>query len=228
MTSNASARAARRGVRWLGATVLGGWIATTVVACTFDPDDRCGPHQVVYGNNARCVCEPGAVLTDKGCEPCGAHQVPGTSGCVCEAGYTQAPGATECTETPMGLGDPCDPAHPACNNPKYPLCYAPATGTPYCTSTDCNNDCEGGYACDQAVTPSVCLRPPTGFLKPCKADADCAGTEASYCDTYQSHSCLVQGCTLSPDNCFVGWECCDLSAFGVPQPLCIPDGACAK
>jgi hypothetical protein len=37
---------------------------------------------------------------------------------------------------------------------------------------------------------------------------------------------LVQGCTLMPDNCFVGTECCDLSSFGIAQPLCIAEGQC--
>ena len=52
--------------------------------------------------------------------------------------------------------------------------------------------------------------------------------EATYCDTFKSHSCLVQGCSLTPNNCFSGWECCDLSAFGVPQPICVAQGACSK
>jgi hypothetical protein len=31
---------------------------------------------------------------------------------------------------------------------------------------------------------------------------------------------------LSSDNCFSGTECCDLSAFGIAMPVCIPAGAC--
>jgi hypothetical protein len=64
------------------------------------------------------------------------------------------------------------------------------------------------------------------MTKPCTSEADCAGTEATYCDIFVSRSCLVQGCSLDPDNCFEGWECCDLSAFGIPMPLCLPLGAC--
>jgi hypothetical protein len=40
-----------------------------------------------------------------------------------------------------------------------------------------------------------------------------------------THACLVQGCSLDPDDCFAGYECCDLSMFGIPQ-ICVPKGTC--
>jgi len=229
MTPISLARAARRGVERLGMLFIGGGLILGTAGCPYDPDAPCGPHQVVYGDNVRCVCEPGAALTENGCVPCGPHEVPGSSGCGCEAGYSRAAGASECTPTPAGLGAACDPSQPDCSDPRYSLCYEPANGgAPYCTSTDCASGCDGGYACDESVEPSVCLRPPAGLFQSCASSADCEGTEATYCDTFQTHSCLVQGCSLSTNDCFVGFECCDLSSFGVPQPLCIPAGACAQ
>jgi hypothetical protein len=54
----------------------------------------------------------------------------------------------------------------------------------------------------------------------------CEGKEASFCDSFVSGTCLVPNCTLAPDNCFVGKECCDLSSFGLPITLCVAAGAC--
>jgi hypothetical protein len=33
---------------------------------------------------------------------------------------------------------------------------------------------------------------------------------------------------LMPNDCFQGYACCDLSMFGMPQPLCLPQGACPQ
>jgi hypothetical protein len=170
-------------------------------ACVYDSSDRCGPHQVMY-EDLRCVCD--------------ATSVPNAAG-------------TGCEPAPVGQGAPCD-ATKLCTDAEFNHCEAGADGSGYCTKTGCasSDDCTNGYACDLAVTPSVCRRPPAGLGMSCTSNADCAGTQATYCDTFQTHSCLVQGCSLAPDNCFTGYECCDLSAFMIPQPLCIPQGACAK
>jgi len=181
-------------------------------ACVYDSSDRCGPNQVMY-EDLRCVCDEFSAQTATGCERCGANEVPGATGC----------------EPAGGIGAACDATKP-CTDAVYNHCEAGANGSGYCTKADCasTDDCTGGYACDLSVTPSVCRRPPAGLGMSCTADADCAGTEATYCDTFQSHSCLVQGCSVAPDNCFTGWDCCDLSAFLVPQPICVPEGACAQ
>jgi hypothetical protein len=116
-----------------------------------------------------------------------------------------------------------------CTDATYNFCATSPSGEGYCTTSGCTGgDCTGGYACDLGATPSYCKRPPKGLSMSCTSNADCAGTEATYCDMYQSHSCLVEGCTVSPDSCFEGWDCCDLSAFGVPMPVCIPQGACQQ
>ncbi|HET9932548.1 MAG TPA: hypothetical protein VFQ35_17720 [Polyangiaceae bacterium] len=190
-------------------------------ACTFDSSDRCGPNQVIFGDNLRCVCDTHSAYTATGCVRCGEHEVAGPSGCVCEPNFSKGTGGV-CEPTPMGIGVPCDGT---CEDPVYKHCETTASGG-YCTNTGCTGpaDCTGGYACDTAT--GVCKRPPIGLAKSCTSNADCAGTEATYCDTFVTHSCLVQGCTLAPDNCFQGWECCDLSSFGIPQPLCVLAGAC--
>lgn len=130
---------------------------------------------------------------------------------------------------PDGLGDPCD-EDAACEVEPFSHCEPTDDDAGYCTSTGCEvpADCEGGYACDTAVSPSICRRPPLGLGKACTGPADCEGTEATYCDLAFSHTCMVQGCTLDPDDCFVGSECCDLSAYGVVEPLCVPSGTCVS
>ena len=35
--------------------------SVSLLACTFDPDDRCGVGQAIYGDNMRCVCPPGSI-----------------------------------------------------------------------------------------------------------------------------------------------------------------------
>ena len=197
-------------------------------ACVYDASDRCGPHQVMY-QNLRCVCDAESAPTATGCVLCGSNEVPGATGCTCKAGYSKPVPSGVCEPTPMGLGTACE-VSTDCKDAKFDHCEAGTDGKGYCTDTGCSSsaDCTGGYACDAEVTPSVCRRPPLGLGTSCTSEADCAGTEATYCDSFQTHSCLVQGCSLTPDNCFSGWECCDLSGFGVPQPICVAQGACSK
>ena len=196
-------------------------------ACVYDTSDRCGPHQVMY-EDLRCVCDAESAPTETGCEVCGPDEMPGATGCVCRPGYSKADAAGVCEPVPLGLGAACDASTP-CSDSKFE-CETIADGSGYCTSTGCASaaECAGGYACDVSVSPSVCRRPPLGLGTSCTSDADCAGTEATYCDTFQTHSCLVQGCRLTADDCFRGWECCDLSGFGVPHPVCVAQGGCSK
>ncbi|HSU41720.1 MAG TPA: hypothetical protein VLJ38_19210 [Polyangiaceae bacterium] len=128
----------------------------------------------------------------------------------------------------MGLGSPCSTSEP-CADPTFGVCAPGADGSGYCTNAcAAAEDCSGGYACNTSAAESFCERPPSGTGKACTSDADCTGTESTYCDLFVTHACLVQGCTVSPNNCFSGTECCDLSAFGVPQPICVAEGGCPK
>jgi hypothetical protein len=161
-----------------------------------------------------------------GCVPCAEHEVPGTDGCVCEAGYSRSLDNMSCEPAPEALGTDCGPNAP-CMDSTFNHCQPTTEGGGYCTNTGCadSDECSGGYACDSSVTPPICRRPPIGLGKPCDSAEDCAGGEATFCDTFQSHQCMVSNCTFEPDNCFPGWTCTDLSGFGMPIPLCLPEGA---
>ncbi len=216
-----------RAARWLRVAVaLGTFAALAPVACTFDSSDRCGPNEVIYGNNERCVCVEGAAYTPAGCVMCGENEVPGSTGCVCAPGYSRSAEGSPCEAASAALGAECSTSMP-CSDETYAHCEMSSAGDGYCTSTGCSDgDCSGGYACDTSVSPSVCRRPPTGMGQSCSSAADCAGTDATYCDTFMTHTCIVEGCTLSPNDCFIGFDCCNLSQFGVPEPICVPTGAC--
>jgi hypothetical protein len=85
-----------------------------------------------------------------------------------------------------------------------------------------------GAAGTAAVTPHATR--PTGEGQPCASEADCAGFEASFCEIYVSRTCLVSGCSLSPDSCPAGEECCDVTAVGLVglPTLCLAAGLCAN
>jgi hypothetical protein len=164
----------------------------------YDAGDRCDANMVLV-EDARCVCAEGTILTSHGCEV---------------AALT-------------ALGRSCDPAANTCSEVPYDHCQG-GGATAYCTSTDCtaSDECESGYACNTAGNPSFCQRPPIGLGQACAGPADCAGTEATWCDTFMTHQCVVQGCSVALQDCFGDGVCCDLSRFGVPAPLCVPPGAC--
>lgn len=226
-----------------------------LVSCVYDSGDRCGPHQK-FTSDGTCVCESGYTATETACVTCGVNEVMGAAGCVCAAGYgrsvatdpcaacganavTNASGACECATGYVNTGSGCEPlsaglgvacseATSPCTDVTYSVCHSTSGAQGYCTKAGCTSaDCTGGYACDTSGATSYCRRPPLGAGTSCTSNADCASGEATYCDTYSSHVCMVQGCTLSPNSCFPGTECCDLSTYGVPQPLCVPQGACA-
>ena len=217
----------------LPAILAAAWgLAGFPTACTFDPNNRCGENQVYNGGeNAGCVCAPGFALVGTACVACGANEVAGATGCVCSAGFAKASADAGCEAKPSGLGLACDSQANPCADAVYNHCEVPSGATSgYCTTTGCTSsaDCTGGYACNTAASPAVCQRPPVGAGTACTSAADCAGTEATFCDTVMAHACLVQGCTVTPNNCFEGTVCCDLSKYGVPQPFCAPQGACPQ
>lgn len=205
------------------------WIVIFCLSgCIYDGDDVCGPHQQLTVDGA-CVCEEQAapIAGEAGCVPCSATEVPGAEGCVCAPGYARPASGEACTALPAGLGADCDPGA-ACSDATFSHCQSAVDSGGYCTSTDCttSDDCPAEYACDTAAEPSYCKRPPVGQEQPCATHDDCAGYEATYCESFQVHQCLVQDCTLVPDSCHEGWECCDLSTLGLDERLCVRVDQC--
>jgi hypothetical protein len=203
-------------------------LATVTSACVYDADQRCGENQLLSSDGRQCTCVPGAVMTAHGCTLCGANEVPGNGVCDCAAGYTRSTADGSCQEAPSAMGLACDLSSAPCADSKYSTCHATSGSMGYCTSVGCTTsaDCQGGYACDATATPAFCKRPPVGAGRACQSSTDCAGTEATYCDLMVTHQCLVQGCKRTPDDCFTGTVCCDLSMFGVAQPICVLPGTC--
>lgn len=203
--------------------------SAALAACIIDSGDPCGPNQVVTGeHNELCVCAPGAVLVEARCVPCGEHEVPGAAGCVCDTGYQRAAPTDPCTAATSSMGFACDAGSAPCADPAYPRCEAVHGTAGYCTKEGCTTDaeCGGGYTCSSAQSPSFCEKlAPTGEGEACAAAADCAGKEASLCDTFMTQTCLVQNCTTTPDSCSKGRLCCPIPGF---VNLCVLEGECVQ
>ena len=205
-------------------SVLGAIAALWAVGCLYDEDGRCGDHQVYDPASFSCLCVAGAVAAVGGCEPCGAHELVVSNQCVCDEGFGRD-GSGACVAQPdSALGDPCNTTDMPCVDEVVSFCALETDTEGYCTSAGCvsNDDCESGFTCVADGNPSYCARPPSGQGMSCASSADCEGLEASYCDTFMTRTCLVQGCSLEPDDCSAGYGCCDLSMFGVGL-LCIPE-----
>ena len=201
-------------------------VAAIVGGCIYDADERCGPHMLVSAIDA-CICEEGYVLVGKECITCPEHERVQGSGCVCDAGYERLADGAACTVVPdSGPGADCAAA--SCRDAAFPVCIEAPNQDRYCSSRGCegSTDCPEGFACAASAEGSFCQRSPKGMTSPCETDDDCQGYEATFCETLISHSCLVQGCSLSQNDCFEGWECCDVTSYGMPIPICIPEGNC--
>lgn len=208
------------------------WLAGTMSACIVS-DSRCDAHQFQTSVDLHnCSCDPGYVLSPMGygCVPCGANEEVKSDTCVCKAGFTRASDTGPC-EAVMGseLGATCDAAQ-SCNGPN-PYC-ALSEDTPYCTTQGCtrNDDCSADWRCDTSGAQSFCKKPPSGFGMHCEASADCAGNEAAFCETLNTHMCIVSNCVGSPGGCPSQSVCCDLTTF-VGTSLCVAtsfltDGKC--
>lgn len=215
-----------------------------IASCVYDPDDRCDPGQRVERD--LCVCLDGMIPAEVGCEPCGEHETANGNVCECDDGFERSepegpceevsdetepdcgPDAGSCEQVSTELGDNCDPAadEPECAG-DYAYCQASEFDVGYCTATGCggDDDCVGGYLCDDRESPSVCVRPPVGEGDACESDEDCEGKEASYCVTLMDAGCRVDGCTAPDVGCAPGTVCCDLESVGLAQ-LCVPEDLC--
>jgi hypothetical protein len=202
-----------------------------VSSCLYDPDQRCDSDQRFDSGAGLCVCDAAQnrVMGDAGCVPCAEHEVAQNDVCTCTSGFTRPSGGGACTDFPPALGTECT-KDADCPDATYDQCHSAGDGAEYCSNA-CSDDgaCAGGYACDLAATPSYCRRPPVGQGKSCASDLDCAGTEATWCDTFVSHICIVQNCSLTKNDCFPGKECCDISVVSLgtmKNPICVDSGTC--
>jgi hypothetical protein len=206
------------GLVWLSAL-----LSVAPSACVYDSSQRCGPHQVLLGSD-RCACEAGYVPGTSGCVPCAENELESNGECVCGEGYARPAEGAACELIPEALGAACGGDGALCAS-EYPLCHSTDDGQSYCTSScTSDDDCTGGYRCHEDGANSYCRRPPVGYGNKCKSDDDCADGEATYCDTIQSHLCLVRCSAGKTDVCFEGEGCCDFTLF---NPICVPDGVCA-
>jgi hypothetical protein len=204
--------------------LVAGWLS---LSCLYDSAAPCGEKLEVYGNNDRCTCPKGSIWSATGCVQCGRNEVASATSCDCKSGYSRPAEGQACTKNPSGLGVACDKTAP-CSGGPYDTCAHSASGAGYCTKSGCSatSPCDGAYACD--LSTGICLRPPLGAGAACEEAADCKGTEATFCDMFVTHECLVQGCTLAPDNCFPGTECCEVQDFGISTLLCVAAGECRR
>jgi len=62
---------------------------------------------------------------------------------------------------------------------------------------------------------------PNGDGLACSSDTDCAGTTATFCDTFFDNICIVEDCDVANNTgCNDGETCCDLSDFGQDRQIC--------
>jgi len=198
-------------------SVLAALTGLTVGACLYDADHRCGPAMSFVAAASACVCDSNAIAVPGGCQACAADEVVAAGKCACPAGQTKS-AAGACVLV-AGLGDPCDTASAPCTDHTYSFCAVKGSSTAGTCTKACGSsaDCDAAYTCATWKTQAYC-RTFSGVGDACGSSADCTG-DANYCDTFQTHSCIVSGCDLVKNDCPRGMTCGDFSGFGLPN-LC--------
>jgi len=199
--------AVRLGVRALRRTSVALAACLLAGGCLIDPDRPCGDR--IENAAGACVCPDQQVPSDSGCAPCGEHERAAGGQCVCEDGYSRSSAGARCE---------------------------PVTDDPGCTGSDCpaegecesSADCPSPLLCDRYDT-GACVDPPAGLGESCSSDADCAGTDATFCEVYSSLTCVVEGCKEEGGRCPGDMQCCDFAVLS--RSLCVGvealnDGAC--
>ncbi|MDF3067761.1 MAG: hypothetical protein K0R38_3362 [Polyangiaceae bacterium] len=221
-------RPKRAGAGWRGVFLaLGG--AAAAQGCLVDLDDRCGKNQHYDASSEVCVCDAELAREGGECVRCGANETGSADGCVCVEGFSRANAESAC-EAGAVLGEPCE-IDADCGEGYDHCALEPGAEAGYCTASGCSTeaDCPTDYGCNTRPSPTYCERPPQGLGTPCTSGDDCAGFEASYCETVSAQACLVNDCAPDPDKCHGDWVCCDIGLLS--QSLCIPpseleDGNC--
>jgi hypothetical protein len=186
-------------------------VLVMVGGCVYDANNRCGPNMAYDTTLEACLCADNAIVDGLGCTACAADEVVIAGACGCAPG--SAKNADSVCAPIAGLGDACESAAD-CTNPAYAYCASGVVGST-CTST-CTDDtgCGDAYTC-ATWEPQPYCREFVGLGMSCASSADCAGTDATFCDTYQTHTCGVAGCSLDNGACPRGTMCCDFSQYGL-------------
>lgn len=184
-------------------------------SCLPENTAQCGTEQGLV--DGACVCPEGYLIRGEECVACGPNEVVQGKQCVCAPGYERDK-KDRCQLVAVPAPPPGTSSAPPCDGGD---CGAPtadaADDATACVDTE---DCPGNAYCDLTVTPAACREPPTGQGTTCASDADCAGFEASYCETVVSRTCLVSNCSPSLNNCSDDFLCCDFASMGLPS-LCV-------
>jgi hypothetical protein len=204
----------RRAALFLTAALIG----SITGACLYDPDQRCGPLMSFSEAAQVCVCDGNAIAVAGGCQRCADDEVASGGKCACPDGSTK--NADNLCVMVTGLGDACDTVTAPCNDATYSRCAVRDSGTAGTCTKSCasNNDCDAAYTCATWEADPYC-RTFEGFGDSCAGPADCTG-DAKYCDSFVSHRCLVNDCSLTANDCPRGTMCCDFSGYGIGN-LCV-------
>jgi hypothetical protein len=173
---------ARRSWQW---GTLGCWLLL-YSGCLYDADRRCGDDRHLEGRV-----------------------------CVCDAGEVERAGTCQATARDAGArgpGSACEQDED-CQEGEHRLCKHTPSGASYCTRSNCagDADCRDGFFCVEDAAPSFCSRSPTGQGKPCSAQSDCEGLDATFCGMGDPRgaTCWVPDCTAN--SCEPGYMCYDVS-----------------
>jgi hypothetical protein len=190
--------------------------------CLVD-DEKCGSNQVeIKGDTPTCVCIPGSVPDPRGygCHKCGEHEEVAAGMCQCSSGFTRMSPTGPCEMATGGvLGAACSTELP-CADP-YPYC-ASSGGQSFCTTRGCaaNDDCEQDWKCSNPGADGFCVRP-MGLGKTCNDASACAGSEATFCESFMTKTCIIEKCVSDPGSCPSGNVCCDLTGL-IGTSVCTP------
>jgi hypothetical protein len=142
--------------------------------------------------------------------PCGDELQPASGGaCVCPEGLRLLAG--QC----VAVEEAATTTAASC---------APGEGC----ECESSSNCPTGELCD-AFGSGRCAPAPAGLGSACGSAADCASGEATYCETFSTRTCQVQGCKERSGACPGDFLCCDFAILGTSlciPPATAPDGQC--
>ncbi len=176
-----------------------------------------GSHRVFtrWGLQMSCLLALGCYDPDDRCSD-NAKFSEDTGLCVCRKGFVQSVGGcVEVLATPSGA-DETEPDEET--DPEETASDTMATDAEDPDASDATVTDESGTDDSETDTEET----PSGLGMSCASAADCAGLDATFCDTFLAKICLVEGCEIGGDPCPVGYDCQDLSMIGAAGNVCVP------